>query len=144
MRVLTAILPLLILLASCSPEKHLARFLHRHPGLVKTDTVWVKDTVTVFGTRTDTIIKIWQKDTVIIKKDQLTIKYFMRNDSTVYLEGKCDTVTIIREVPVTVSSVSVQEVPSFRERAVNFLLDNIIVILLAMLIFLFLLRKNKS
>lgn len=137
--------PIFLLLAACSgPEKRLARFLKRHPGLVKTDTVWVKDTITVFGTRTDTIIKVWQKDTVIIKKDQLTLKYFMRSDSTVYLEGECDTVTIIREVPAVVNSVSVQEMPGLGQRITDFLFDNILILILMGLVLYFVFRQTRS
>lgn len=93
-------------LISCSPEQRLARMLKKYPELIKHDTVWKKDTITVFGTKTDTIIQIWQKDTVIIKNDQLTMKYYMRSDSTIYLEGECDTITIIREIPISVNSVT--------------------------------------
>lgn len=117
MRTLLLLFTATLLLTSCAPQKRLNRLLKRHPELIKTDTVWRKDTVVVWGTKTDTIIKIWQKDTVIIRKDQLTMKYFMRNDSTIYLEGECDTVTIIRDVPTVVNSVTgVIEKASFLER----------------------------
>lgn len=127
---------------SCSPQSRLARLVKKHPELVKTDTVWKKDTVIVFGTKFDTVIKIFQRDTVIIKKDQLTLKYFMRNDSTIYLEGECDTVKIIREIPVQVNSIEVKE-RTLREKIADFVYNNIIPLLLLMA-FVFYLWRNKK
>jgi hypothetical protein len=54
----------------------------------KTDTI-VTETVekdTIFDWRT-------VKDTVVLRQDKLTVKYF-HTDSTVYLSGKCDPDTI--------------------------------------------------
>lgn len=102
------ILLISLLLFSCSPEKRLSRLLHNNPNLIKTDTVFKHDTVTVFGVYHDTIMRnTITKDTVIIKDKQLTIKYFNTGEK-VYVSGKCDTVTIIKEVPVQVNTVTAQ------------------------------------
>ena len=128
---------------SCSPQARLARLIKKHPELVKTDTVWKKDTVIVFGTKFDTVLKIFQRDTVIIKKDQLTLKYFMRNDSTIYLEGECDTVKIIREIPVQVNSIEVKA-RTTREKIADFVYNNIIPLLLLMAFVFYLWRTKKQ
>lgn len=110
-RILIALLATICLLG-CTPEGRLARLVKRHPELIKTDTIWKKDTVVVAGTQKDTSFYFYQKDTVVIKQDQLTMKYFFRSDSTIYLEGKCDTVTIIREIPVQVNTITpVEQIP---------------------------------
>lgn len=143
--ILFAIWLVAALTLGCSPEKRIARILKRNPHLVKTDTVWVKDTVTVYGTHTDTIIKIWQKDTVIIRKDQLTMKYFVRSDSTIYLDGKCDTVRIIREIPVATTTVKVEEAPTLKQRILTFLWDNtLLILILAGIAVLFFRLKNRE
>ena len=141
----TAYCPLLVaycllLLLSCSPQARLNRLVRKYPELVRTDTVWRKDTVVFYGTKTDTIIKIWQKDTVIIKKDQLTLKYYMRNDSTIYLEGECDTVTIYRNVPVVVNSLTAT--PG-RGWFVDFLLNNFLVLCLIIVLSIYIFRKKR-
>lgn len=101
----------LFVLASCSPEKRLARLLKKHPELVKRDTVRVADTVRVDGISRDTIF--WNtitRDTIIINDRQLTIKYFNTGDS-IFIKGECDTVTVIREVPVTTNTVEIVKEP---------------------------------
>lgn len=92
-------------LCSCSPEKRLARLIRHNPQLVKTDTIFRKDTMIINGVAHDTIFKTRiTKDTIIIKDKQLTIKYY-NDGTTTYLKGVCDTVRIIKEVPVIVNSV---------------------------------------
>lgn len=105
---LLLILTALIALFSCSPEKRLSRLLKHHPQLIKTDTVWRADTVTVAGAKADTIFKFFNRDTtVVIREKQLTMKYIYNSkDSTIILKGECDTVTVIRKVPVQVNTVT--------------------------------------
>lgn len=103
-----AIIPILLIsiLFSCSPQKRLSRLVRLHPELVKSDTIMVHDTTIVLGVVHDTIFRTQiTKDTITIIDKQLTIKYY-NDGKTTYLKGKCDTVWSIKEIPVTVHSVS--------------------------------------
>lgn len=104
-----------ILLVSCSPQKRLAKLLKDHPELVKSDTIKVRDTVIVPAIHTDTILQnTITRDTVVITKDKLVIKYF-NNGKTVYLGGEVKKDTIIKEIPVIVNTVTppVKYIPDF-------------------------------
>lgn len=93
-------------IVSCSPEKKLARLIRKHPELVKSDTVFKRDTTVVNGVQHDTVFhSTITRDTVIIRDKQLTIKYY-NDGKTTYLKGVCDTVRVIKEVPVLVNSVN--------------------------------------
>lgn len=103
------LLPLLLiaLLFSCSPQKRLNRLLKAHPELVKKDTIWRLDTTIIKEVKTDSVFHYLQPDTLTIVKDRLTMKYFYNvKDSTVYLSGKCDTVFVVKKIPVTINSVT--------------------------------------
>jgi len=95
---------LYFVLSSCSPQQHLARLLKHHPELVKTDTVWHKDTILIKESRKDTVFKNEiTRDTIIIHQDKLTIKYFNSKDS-IFISGKCDSIIKLVNVPVMVPS----------------------------------------
>jgi adenosylcobinamide amidohydrolase len=93
-------------LFSCSPEKRLSRLIRKYPQLVDSDTIKRLDTVIVNGTQHDTIFRSSiTKDTVVIRENNLTVKYY-NDGKTTYLKGVCDTIKIIREVPFIVNTVS--------------------------------------
>lgn len=103
------LLSLCCLMASCSPERRLARLLKQHPHLIKSDTVFRADTIFIAGSNSDTVFKnTITKDTIIIKENNLTIKYFNSGDS-VFVYGECDTIRLIREIPIITNSVSYVE-----------------------------------
>jgi len=90
---------ILLLLVSCSPEQRLQRLIKKHPDLIKTETKI--DTIYINSVSVDTIFK-QTSDTVTIKENKLTMKYFYNNsDSTVYLSGHCKDSTIIVETVKT-------------------------------------------
>ena len=101
------LLLLILLIFSCTPQKRLNRLLRAHPELVSKDTVFVNDTVRISSVTHDSVFHYLQPDTLVLVKDRLTMKYFYNvKDSTVYLSGKCDTVFMIRKIPVTINSVT--------------------------------------
>lgn len=115
---------IVLCLCSCDPSKHIARIIKRHPELVKTDTVWKKDTIVVAGASKDSSFHFYQHDTVLIKKDNMTVKYFFNKDSTVYIQGKCDPKIIYKAYPVQVNSISVKESLSWGEKIKLWIWDN--------------------
>lgn len=95
------------LLFACSPQNRLKRLLKNHPELVKIDTIFINDTTFITGVKLDTLIKWYsQTDTLRLINDRLTVKtFFNYRDTTVYIYGKCDADTIIKEIPITVQTV---------------------------------------
>jgi len=85
---------LLTLLMSCSSEYHLQRAILKDPSIVQRDTLIIRDTLQVItnNVSTDSTF-ILSTDTVVIRKDKLTIKHYYHKDS-VYLWGECDSDTI--------------------------------------------------
>lgn len=124
-----------ILLCGCSPQKRLNRLISKHPELINRDTIYRNDTTIINGTIIDTVFKSGiTKDTIIIKENNLTIKYF-NDGKTTYIKGKVDTITVIKKVPLIVNSVSVKPL-NRKERFVMWVADNLAwLILVAMGLF---------
>lgn len=144
MRFLASILLLSLWLVSCSPQARLNHLLKNHPKLAfKRDTVKRIDTVTILPSAADTIIYYKQTDTVIVKENGVTVKYFYNTkDSTIYVKGERDTIRIIREVPVQVNTFEVK--PETRwEAFVRHLKDFIIPLLLGAVVILLILQYRK-
>lgn len=133
----------LVLACSCSPEARLASLLKNHPELAKRDTLTRIDTITILPGVADTIIHYKQTDTVIVKENGVTVKYFYNTkDSTVYIKGERDTIRIIREVPVQVNTFEAK--PETRwERIVRGFKDFIIPLLLGAVVILLILQYRK-
>lgn len=109
------IILLLVLLAiamgSCSPNSKLRRAKRliekaEAAGAVwETDTVFSEIKVIVPETKFDTIVNIqsWT-DTITVTKDRVTTRVVVTpSEKVVYIESKCDSVVIEKEVPVTVT-----------------------------------------
>lgn len=88
------------LMSGCVTQRGVERYLKKHGGTVHVDSTFVTDTLTFITQRvfTDSVFSTHTKDTVIIRKDNLTIKTFVYKDS-IYVYGECDTdtVTIIQD-----------------------------------------------
>lgn len=126
------LIPILLLLSSCTCNYHLNRAKLKCGYSFKSDTIFKKDTVLINSVQTHTIFHYNQKDTVIVKEGRLTMKYFY-NDSTVYLSGKCDTVFVVKDIPVVVNKTEVKES--------NFLHLWVIIVVLFIIIFKLLWKK---
>jgi hypothetical protein len=70
-------------------------------GWIKSDTI--TETIITESDSKDTIFKhSIYRDTVVLKENKLTVKYFYNNsDSTVYLSGKCDSDTLYVDKYIT-------------------------------------------
>ena len=99
---------IILLLASCSPIKRFTRLIEKYPYLITTDTVLIKDTITLYvpEVTTDTVVTIQQLiDTITISKDRVTVKtWYVPKEKLVYIQGKCDPIYVTkiveRKVPV--------------------------------------------
>lgn len=133
----------LVLACACSPQARLANLIKNHPELAKLDTIKRIDTITILPGAADTIFCYRQTDTVIVKENGVTVKYFYNtHDSTVYIHGQRDTIRVIREVPITINSFDVKPL-AWYERVWLKCKDILIFLLLgAVLIMLWLTRKR--
>lgn len=95
----------LLLLASCSPQKRLHRLVSKHPELSRVDTIKIQDTVIVPSIKTDTVFSSsLLKDTVTITKEKLKIKLTEIND-TIYLNAEVEPDTVILTKDVLVDRI---------------------------------------
>jgi len=127
------------LLISCTPQKRLQRLVKNNPELIRVDTIHFVDTIqhVTEEVHKDTVIANFStfKDTLIINKDNLTVKtYYNFTTDSIYIFGECDsdTLYIPYEVKIPVEKVVV-------ENGFNFLrLFKILMLLIIAVIFLFL------
>jgi hypothetical protein len=95
------VLFIMVVISCCScGQKHWTKRGYKN-GWIKADTI--TETIYTESAEKDTIFKhsIF-RDTIVLKEDKLTVKYFYNNsDSTVYLSGKCDSDTIRVEKYIT-------------------------------------------
>lgn len=95
-------------LSSCNCERRIDRLSKKCGRDWASDTIVLFDTFKIKDSKTDTIFKYFQRDTVIIREGRLTMKYYYNNhDSTVYLSGKCDTIFVPRIIKVPYEKVEV-------------------------------------
>ena len=102
MKPITALILLILLVASCSPQRRLRRLLALHPELKTPDTLVLRDTIPIPQIQTDTILRLSTlHDTVTIHKDHLQVKIHRLRD-TIYIQSKTlpDTIFITRRIPV--------------------------------------------
>ena len=102
MKPITALILLILLVASCSPQRRLSRLLALHPELKTPDTLVLRDTIPIPQIQTDTILRLSTlHDTVTIHKDHLQVKIHRLRD-TIYIQSKTlpDTIFITRRIPV--------------------------------------------
>jgi hypothetical protein len=131
---------ILLVICSCSPQRRFDRLIRKHPELLTKDTLIVKDTIrdtiriTVPEVRVDTIVEYMDLfDTIFIEKEQLKVKVWMDREKKVYIQGKCDTVYIVkpyekiveRKIPI----MYYEKTPWYKK-----LLNNLIGILLSLLV----------
>jgi hypothetical protein len=100
------LIPLVFLIASCSPKARFTRLIEKYPYLLTVDSVTIHDTIRVVvpEVRVDTVVTVSALlDTVYLQQDQLKVKVWMKGDQ-VFIQGKCDTVyvdkIIERKIPV--------------------------------------------
>ena len=112
---MTKYIPFLLILMlfayGCSPKAQLRRAerLIKKAELGgadwKHDTTFVKVPVFITETSVDTLFITKPGDTVVLNRDRLHVKYINLPGDSVFIEGKCDSVVVYKEVPVIVTNV---------------------------------------
>ena len=104
MKPITALFLLILLLASCSPQRRLNRLLALHPELKTPDTLVLHDTIPIPQIHTDTILRLSTlHDTVTLHKDHLQVKIHRLRD-TIYIQCKTlpDTIYKTHHIPIQI------------------------------------------
>jgi len=121
----------LALLASCSPQKRLARLVKNNPELVSTDTVFKQVPVYMPAVSTDTVFQ-FSTDTITLEKGRLRVDVIMDPvTKKIYVRGECRADTVYVNVPVEIITVNPVETvkirkPSFWQKIKYFCLGAII------------------
>jgi hypothetical protein len=129
----------LFALAACTPQRRFDRLVKKHPYLLTSDTLIVKDTIrdtiriTIPEVEIDTVVDAYKLyDTITLYKDRIKVKVWRVKDK-VYISGKCDTIyiekpierVVYRKIPIKIY----EKTPWYKT-----LLNNIIGILLILLV----------
>ena len=133
------LIPLLLIIISCTPQRRFDRLVKKYPYLLTNDSLVIRDTIrdtiriTIPEVEVDTIVSVRKLyDTIILEKDRIKVKVWRVKDK-VYINGKCDTIYIekpierivYRKIPVKYY----QKTPWYK-----ILLNNVLGILLILLI----------
>jgi hypothetical protein len=97
-----------MLIMACSPTKRFTRLITKYPYLITTDTVVIKDTITLYvpEVHTDTVVTLQQlTDTITLTKERVTVRaWYVPKEKKVYIQGKCDPIYITkivdRKIPI--------------------------------------------
>jgi|SRR6478609_3525048 len=106
-----SLLAFILLLSGCSANWHLKQAKrHERAAMIKgaeikVDTIIKEIPVFIDRIALDTLLISGISDTVVIQKDRLRIKYVRLPGDTVWISGECDSLTIIKEIPVRIEKV---------------------------------------
>jgi hypothetical protein len=94
------------MLSSCGCNYHLKKVEKKCGYSTSTEVITFHDTIYTERIVKDTIFSFTNSsDTVILKQDNLQIKYYYNtHDSTVYIKGECKTDTIYKDRVVTINN----------------------------------------
>jgi len=136
-----------ILLSSCSANWHFNRAIKKDPKIYRNAIVKThldSFTVVTEGTKSDTVFKyaLSPRDTFIVERDRFrTIVITDTLWNELYIETECfgDTVFIIREVPIEVYNIEVEDLTWWQEKMKGL---GSIVFVLILLLALFLIVRS--
>ena len=97
-------------LSSCGCNYHLKKAEKKCGYTTSASVITVHDTIYTERIVKDTIFSFTNSsDTVILKQNNLQIKYFYNtHDSTVYIKGECKTDTIYKDRIITVNNKTIE------------------------------------
>ena len=130
------ILSTLLILCSCTPQRRFERLITRHPELLTTQYIVVRDTIriTVPEVHVDTIVdKQTLVDTIYLEKEQLKVKVWMKGEK-VYIQGKCDTVYIDKVITTKVPVKIYEKTPVWK-KIINFIVTLIFIIVILYILY---------
>lgn len=137
------LLPILLLLTACSPTKRFNRLIEKYPYLITTDTITVRDTITLYvpEVHTDTVVTLKELiDTITLTKDRVTVKtWYVPKEKKVYIQGKCDPIYITKIIDRKIPIKYYEKYPWWKK-----LLNNMLGFLIIFVLIYILYRTIKS
>lgn len=134
---------IILLLASCSPIKRFTRLIEKYPYLITTDTVVIKDTITLYvpEVTTDTVVTIQQlTDTITLTKERVTVRaWYVPKEKKVYIQGKCDPIYVTKIVERKIPIKYYEKYPWWKK-----LLNNLLAIFIIFVVLYTLYRIYKK
>lgn len=134
---------IILLLASCSPTKRFTRLIEKYPYLITTDTVVIKDTITLYvpEVTTDTVVTIQQlTDTITLTKERVTVRaWYVPKEKKVYIQGKCDPIYVTKIVERKIPIKYYEKYPWWKK-----LLNNLLAIFIIFVVLYTLYRIYKK
>lgn len=99
---------LIVLIVGCSPVKRIQRICERHPRVCEKDTLHIIDTLITQAVRADTVVRYQIGDTIVLRKDKLTVRTIIRKD-TIYQTGECAADTVIKYRTIVRDKVIIED-----------------------------------
>jgi hypothetical protein len=130
------IISTLLILGSCTPQRRFERLIAKHPELLTTQYVIVRDTIriTVPEVHVDTIVdRQTLVDTIYLEKEQLKVKVWMKGEK-VYIQGKCDTVYIDKVITTKVPVKIYEKTPVWK-KIINFIVTLIFIVVILYILY---------
>jgi hypothetical protein len=130
------IISTLLILCSCTPQRRFERLIAKHPELLTTQYVIVRDTIriTVPEVHVDTIVdRQTLVDTIYLEKEQLKVKVWMKGEK-VYIQGKCDTVYIDKVITTKVPVKIYEKTPVWK-KIINFIVTLIFIVVILYILY---------
>jgi len=131
------LLPILLLLTACSPTKRFNRLIDKYPYLITTDTVVIRDTITLYvpEVHTDTVVTLKElTDTITLTNERVTVKaWYVPKEKKVYIQGKCDPIYITKIVDRKIPVKYYEKYPFWKKLVNNILAFFIIFVLIYIL-----------
>jgi len=130
---------ILAFIIACSPQKQLNRLIKKHPELLTQDTLnlIIHDTVVIESVSHDTTTKlIFHDSTIIVNNEKVFAKYYydtITREFHHYVECKGDTVTIIKEVPIIVDKVVIEELTWWEKYSTVIIISGVLLLFLILL-----------
>jgi len=137
------LLPILLLLTACSPTKRFSRLIEKYPYLITSDTITIRDTITLYvpEVHTDTVVTLKElTDTITLTNERVTVKaWYVPKEKKVYIQGKCDPIYITKIVDRKIPVKYYEKYPFWKK-----LVNNILAFLIIFVLIYILYRTIKS
>lgn len=98
------LVPLILLMSSCSAQWHLQRAVKKDPTVLDKKIVYVTDTVITKPVIVRDTVTLSEVDTLEIVKEKFRVK-IMRSYDTLVIDGGCESDTIVKTIEVPVETL---------------------------------------
>lgn len=129
------LIPLILLMSSCSAQWHLKTAIKKDPTIVKQKVITVVDTVVTEPIVVRDTVTLSKIDTVEIVKDKFRVK-IMRSFDTLIIDGGCEADTIYKTIEVPVDTVVYQEREKWYHKVYEASFYILVITLIALIAFL--------